>query len=130
MTVAFSWQGVLAVGVGAAIGAWLRWGLAMAMNGGRWAWGTMVANLLGGLLVGMALAWFTQRGAAPDDPTRLFVMTGLLGGLTTFSTFSAEVFAAFARHDVIGGCTLAGVHLVGSLLLTAVGYSLARAALT
>ena len=81
---------VLAVGVGAALGAWLRWGLGLLMNPllAEVPMGTLAANLLGGYLVGLAVAMFTQHpGLAPE--ARLFIITGFLGGLTTFSTFSA-----------------------------------------
>ena len=80
----------LAVGGGAAIGAWIRWGLGIALNASILPMGTLVANLGGGLLMGMAIAYFASTSA--QDPTRLLVMTGFLGGLTTFSAFSAEAF--------------------------------------
>src|SRR5690606_11015497 len=80
-----------AVGLGAALGAWLRWGLGLLLNPlfATLPLGTLVANLAGGGLMGLALA-FIQSGAPLAPALKLFLTTGLLGGLTTFSTFSAE----------------------------------------
>ncbi len=112
----------LAVGVGAALGAWLRWGLGALLNPllPSIPMGTLAANLLGGYLVGVAVAVFAQHpGLAPE--ARLLVITGFLGGLTTFSTFSAEAVHLLTR----GEYTLAGVHmashLAGSLAMTLLG---------
>src|ERR1700716_2141374 len=82
---------VAAVGIGAALGAWLRWGLSVAMNAlvPALPMGTLAANLIGGYLVGVAAAIFEQYGGLAPE-LRLFVITGFLGGLTTYSTFSAE----------------------------------------
>ena len=112
----------IAVGSGAAIGAWMRWGLSAWLNAGRGPvpLGTLAANLLGGYVVGIALGWVMFRpGVAPE--WRLFLVTGLLGGLTTFSTFSAEIVQQLVRQQY--GAALLGVvlHLFGSLLLTALG---------
>jgi len=114
--------GVVAVGVGAMLGAWLRWGLGAWLNE-RSAWlpfGTLTANLAGGYLVGIALAAFSSR---PDIPPewRLFIVTGFLGGLTTFSTFSAEAVGFLMRSDYASAFTHACAHLFGSLALTALG---------
>ena len=115
-------RSVIAVGSGAAIGAWLRWGLSVWLNSSRSVvpLGTLAANLAGGYLVGIALGWIMFRpGVAPE--WRLFLVTGLLGGLTTFSTFSAEIVQQLTRQQY--GAALLGValHLFGSLLLTALG---------
>lgn len=112
----------LAIGLGAVIGAWLRWGLALWLNGMHpvLPFGTLAANLLGGYAVGFAIAYFAQHpGIAPE--WRLFLITGLLGGLTTFSTFSAELFTLFARAQVLAGLALAGLHVLGSLAMTGLG---------
>ena len=87
--------------------------------------GTLTANLLGGLLVGLAVTW---RGRHPGLPPelRLFVITGFLGGLTTFSTFSAEVVNLLARGEYGWGLAAASTHLGGSLALTATGMALAN----
>ncbi|MCX7674045.1 MAG: fluoride efflux transporter CrcB [Thiobacillaceae bacterium] len=111
-----------AIGIGAALGAWLRWGLGLALNAlyPSIPMGTLVANLLGGYLVGLALAWFAQHpGLAPE--WRLFVITGFLGGLTTFSTFSAEVYTLLARAQFGHALAAMGLHLAGSLAMTALG---------
>jgi fluoride exporter len=117
-----------AVGVGSALGAWLRWGFAswLGPRSGTWPLGTIAANLLGGYLVGVAVAYFTLRPDLPPE-WRLLVITGFLGGLTTFSTFSAEVTSLLARGDILAGAGLAALHLLGSLLLTAAGFATVRA---
>ena len=117
-----------AVGVGAACGAWLRWGLSAGLNARlpNFPLGTLASNLIGGYLVGFAVAYFLVRhDLAPE--WRLFVVTGFLGGLTTFSTFSAEVTELLARGDYAAGIALAAAHLFGSLLLTAAGFATFRA---
>jgi len=117
-----------AVGVGAALGAWLRWGFNVWLgpHSGDWPLGTIAANLAGGYLVGVAVGYFLLRPDLPPE-WRLLVITGFLGGLTTFSTFSAEVTALLARGDLLAGVGLAAVHLFGSLLLTAAGFATVRA---
>ena len=84
--------GFLAVGVGAALGAWIRWWLGVRLNPLflQLPLGTLVANLLGGYLIGVAVAYFAHHTALPPE-VRWFLVTGFLGALTTFSTFSAEV---------------------------------------
>lgn len=117
-----------AVGIGAAIGAWLRWGFSLWLNPRlpEFPLGTLASNLIGGYLVGLAVAYFLVRHDLPP-PWRLFVITGFLGGLTTFSTFSAEVTEILARGDYGTGVALAATHLFGSLLLTAAGFATFRA---
>ena len=118
-------QSLLAISLGASCGAILRWWLGAWLN----AFfpgippGTLVANLLGGYLVGVAVALFANHpGLAPE--WRLLVITGFLGGLTTFSTFSAEVVALISRHEYAWAMGTAGLHLVGSLLLTGIGLAI------
>jgi CrcB protein len=117
-----------AVGLGAAVGAWLRWGLSMWLNprAPSFPLGTLAANLAGGYLVGLAVAFFLARGDLPPE-WRLFCVTGLLGGLTTFSTYSAEVTELAMRGELAGAFLLALAHLVGSLLLTYAGFATFRA---
>jgi CrcB protein len=120
--------GFVAVGLGAALGAWLRWGLATWLNprAPSFPLGTLAANLIGGYLVGVAVAYFASRHALPPE-ARLFAVTGFLGGLTTFSTFSAEVVELLLRGDYAAGGLLALTHLAGSLLLTVAGFATFRA---
>lgn len=118
---------ILAISVGASCGAVLRWTLGSTFNQ---VWsvlplGTLLANLIGGLLVGLALPWFSQQsGLAPE--WRLLIITGFLGGLTTFSTFSAEVFEMLLEQKFGHAVATAAVHLFGSLALTALGFMLVR----
>jgi fluoride exporter len=112
----------IAVGLGAAIGAWLRWGLGMWFNPAlpELPLGTLAANLVGGYLVGLAVAFFTQHsGLAPE--WRLFAITGFLGGLTTFSTFSAETVTLLMRGQYGWSLMIIAAHLGGSLLMTVFG---------
>ena len=119
---------VLAVFVGAGVGALLRWSLGGWLNPvfPTVPLGTLAANLGGGLLVGVASAFFSHHaGLAPE--WRLLAVTGFLGGLTTFSTFSAEVVTLLIRQEYAWALGAAGVHLAGSLALTALGIALANA---
>jgi CrcB protein len=117
-----SWQGVLAVGAGAAIGAWLRWGLSVALNpvAPTFPIGTLTANLVGGYLIGIAIAFFGQHPEL-SPVWRLAVVTGMLGGLTTFSTFSAEVVTLLTRGEHGWALAVACAHLFGSLAATLAG---------
>ena len=117
-----------AVGIGAAFGAWLRWGFSTWLNPRlpHFPLGTLAANMVGGYLVGFAVAYFLARHDLPPH-WRLFVVTGFLGGLTTFSTFSAEVTELLSRGEYATGLLLAATHLVGSLMLTAAGFASFRA---
>jgi CrcB protein len=120
--------GLVAVGAGAALGAWMRWGLSAWLNPRlpHFPLGTLAANLLGGYLVGFAVAYFGMRHDLPPE-TRLFAITGFLGGLTTFSTFSAEVVQLLTQGEYATGGGLALAHLTGSLLLTVAGVATFRA---
>ena len=112
----------LAVGIGAALGAWLRWGLGALLNPvlPTLPLGTLAANLLGGYLVGIAVAVFAQHpGLAPE--ARLLIITGFLGGLTTFSTFSAEAMHLLTRGEYAWAGAHMASHLAGSLVMTLFG---------
>ena len=128
MTVAASWLSVLAIGIGAALGAVLRWVLGVKLNPvlPSLPLGTLAANLLGGYLIGLAIGWLGQHPELPPQ-VRLLLVTGFLGGLTTFSTYSAEVVAHLESGRFGWGLLLAGTHLAGSLSLTALGLATARA---
>jgi fluoride exporter len=115
------------IALGATLGAWARYGLSIALNDKSWLpWGTFAANAIGGLLVGIALA---HVAAKPDlSPLwRMFFITGFLGALTTFSTFSAEVTTLMMNGAMLRGLLLAALHLLASLALTAVGIYAYRA---
>jgi len=118
------WKSVLAVAVGSALGALLRWSLGMKLNSllPGVPPGTLAANLLGAFVIGAALAWIA---ASPDisPEWRLLITTGFCGGLTTFSTFSAEVFALLQQGRVAWAAGAIGVHVGGSLLMTLAGYA-------
>ena len=111
-----------AVGLGAALGALLRWQLGSWLNALTPAIpaGTLAANLIGGYGIGLAMAYFAMRPELAPE-WRLFVVTGLLGGLTTFSTFSAEVMTLLQQGRWGLAVGAAGLHLAGSLLATAAG---------
>jgi len=119
--------GFLAVGAGAAAGAWLRWLLGVALNPvfPTVPLGTFAANMVGGYLMGIALGAFTSYEALSPE-ARLFVTTGFLGGLTTFSTFSAEATTLLARQQFGWGALLIGGHVAGSILMTFAGIATAR----
>ena len=115
-------SGFVAVGLGAALGAWARWLLGLALNPlfVMLPLGTLAANLIGGYLVGVAVGVFHINSGLPPA-LKLFAITGVLGGLTTFSTFSAEVVERLLAHQVGWALALACAHLAGSLLMTYLG---------
>ena len=112
----------LAIGAGAALGAWVRWLLGMALNPLLIALplGTLAANVIGGYLIGVAVGIFHINTHFPLA-WKLFAITGFLGGLTTFSTFSAEVGERLLAAQAAWAIALASVHLAGSLTATYLG---------
>lgn len=120
----------IAIGLGAAIGACLRAWLGRLNPIHSWIpFGTLGANILGGLLIGLALVWFERMGSGVSANAKLFVVTGFCGGLTTFSTFSAEVFGLINDGRVISGLSLIGMHVGLTLLATAIGFYLFKSIL-
>jgi CrcB protein len=115
-------KSILAISIGASLGALLRWWLGLALNSlfPTIPPGTLVANLVGGYLVGLAIAFFaTYSALAPE--WRLLVITGFCGGLTTFSTFSAEIVTLLQQGRAAWAFVAAGAHLAGSVLATLAG---------
>ena len=122
-----TWLGFLAVGVGAALGAWARWGLGVLLNPvfPTIPLGTLAANMTGGLLIGLTMGALSHFEALAPE-IRLLVTTGFLGALTTYSTFSAETVSLMLRQQWGWATTLVFAHLAGSLLMTIVGVGIAR----
>jgi len=122
--------GFIAVGVGGALGCWLRWGLGTLLNHlfPTLPPGTLAANLLGALIMGCMLGIFDQFQTLPVE-LKLFVLTGFLGGLTTFSTFSAEATTLLLRQQYFWFGSHVATHLIGSLTMTVLGLMLTRSVL-
>lgn len=121
---------LLAIGVGAVLGAWLRYAFGLWLNPvfALVPLGTLAANLLGGYLVGVAVAVFHINVELPAE-AKLFFITGFLGALTTFSTFSAEVVHLIQNARYAWAAGAASLHLFGSLLMTGLGiYTIAKLA--
>lgn len=120
------WLNIAAVGIGAAFGAWARWGLSLLLNPvlPSLPLGTLAANLIGGLLVGIVMG--LAEPLSLSVTTRLLIVTGFLGGLTTFSTFSAEAVGTLMRGESGWAIVLVLAHLVGSLVLTGIGVLIGR----
>jgi fluoride exporter len=116
------WRAIIAISIGASLGGLLRWWLGTTLNPHFPAIppGTLAANLLGGYVVGVAVAGFASYPALPPE-WRLFVITGFCGGLTTFSTFSAEVVTLIQQGRAAWALAEAAAHLFGSLLMTFAG---------
>ncbi|HTW74710.1 MAG TPA: fluoride efflux transporter CrcB [Steroidobacteraceae bacterium] len=116
------WKSIIAISLGASGGALLRWALGLRFNAifPTVPLGTLAANLIGGYIIGAAAAFFTAFSALAPE-WRLVVVTGFCGGLTTFSTFSAEVSALLQQGRLAWACAAITVHLTGSLLMTFAG---------
>jgi CrcB protein len=118
----------LAVAIGATLGAWLRYGLQLGMNAihSELPLGTLVANLGGGFMIGVAVAFF--GGNPVLSPTwRLFAITGFLGGLTTFSTFSAEAMELLQNGEYAWALGHTALHVCGSIAFCFAGFAAYRA---
>ncbi len=117
-----SFNGFLLVGAGAAVGAWFRWLLALMFNSSLLALpiGTLLANLIGSYFMGLLMALFTFNPSISAE-TRLFLITGLLGGLTTFSSFSGEAMTLLTKGQYAWASTHIALHVLGSLAMTGLG---------
>lgn len=111
------------VAAGAAVGACLRWGISSLFNS-KWAFfplGTLLCNWVGAFAIGVVTAWLIGHPEMPPA-VKLFLVTGLLGGLTTFSTFSLEAVTLLQQQEWVRALAHTLSHLVGSVLLTGVGF--------
>jgi fluoride exporter len=117
---------VIAISLGASVGALSRWQLGLWLNQGHAVlpWGTLAANWIGAWLVGVAVVFF-QSQTQLDPAWRLAIITGFLGGLTTFSTFSAEVVSMLQHARYALALGTASLHVLGSLALTLLGMKMA-----
>ena len=122
-----NFMGLIAVGGGAAAGAWLRWALGILLNPvfPTLPMGTVAANLIGGYLMGISLGVLTHFESLSPE-VRLLITTGFLGGLTTFSTFSAEAATLLSREQIGWAALHTAVHVVGSVALTFAGIATMR----
>ena len=112
---------IVAICIGACLGALSRWGLGLWLSAGAsMPWGTLVANLIGGYLIGVFIALF-QAMPQLDPAWKLAIITGFLGALTTFSSYSAEVIGLLQQQRLVAALGWASVHLVGSLFMTYMG---------
>lgn len=113
---------LLAIGAGATLGAWSRWGLGLAFNAilPNFPLGTLVANLIGGLLMGMTMG-LIGIGSLDSASLRLFVTTGFLGGLTTFSAFTGESLSLMHKQEYVLAMLHTCSHVFGALLMAAAG---------
>lgn len=121
----------LAIAVGATLGAWLRYLLALGMNAlqPELPFGTLAANLGGGFMIGIAVAFFgTNPSLSPA--WRLFVITGFLGGLTTFSTFSAEAMSLLQNGEYAWALGHTALHVIGSIAFCFAGFAAYKALTT
>ena len=115
-------KAILAVSIGSAVGGLLRWILSLKLNSAFPALtpGTLAANLLGGYIVGLAIAYFAHAPQVSPE-WRLLIITGFCGGLTTFSTFSMEVVALLHQSDWTAAAAVIAAHVIGSVAMTLLG---------
>jgi fluoride exporter len=116
------WKSIVAICLGGSLGSLLRWWLGTMLNAHfpTLPPGTLTANLVGGYIIGLAVAFFATFSAVAPE-WRLFVITGFCGGLTTFSTFSAEIVALLQQGRTLWALGAAAIHLMGSILMTFAG---------
>jgi len=118
------WKSIIAVAIGAALGALLRWWLSSKLNAlfPTIPPGTLASNLIGAYVIGAGIAFFAGYPAIPAE-WRLFILTGFCGGLTTFSTFSAEIVSSLRDGQVLWAGAELLIHVSGSLVMTFAGMS-------
>lgn len=117
-----------AVGAGAVLGAWARWGLGAWLNpmSANLPLGTLLVNVAGGYLIGLAVAYFDSHASLSPE-WRLFCITGFLGAMTTFSAFSAEAMQLLQAEKYLAAALHSGAHLLGAILATILGFASYRA---
>lgn len=125
MNSVINFMNALAIGAGAVLGAWCRWGVGIALNAilPSFPLGTLLANLSGGLMMGIAMG-LIGLGSLDNPTLRLFVTTGFLGGLTTFSAFTGESLSLLHKHEYFLATVHACSHVFGALLMAAIGVAL------
>ncbi len=113
----------LYVGLAAAIGAWSRWGIGILLNTMHptFPLGTLTVNLIGGYLMGISMGAFELFSELSPD-LKLIINIGFLGGLTTFSAFTAEVFQLLQKNEFVASLTLVALHVIGSILMAYLGW--------
>ena len=113
----------LYIGLAAAIGAWSRWGIGILLNTMHsiFPLGTLTVNLIGGYLMGISMGAFELFSELSPD-LKLIINIGFLGGLTTFSAFTAEVFQLLQKNEFVASLTLVALHVIGSLLMAYLGW--------
>lgn len=116
----------LAVAAGGAVGSVLRYAVADPLNRRASPWGTVLVNLVGSFLIGVVVGWYSERGT--DSLLRVFLGVGVLGGFTTFSTWTAETLALLEDGRVAAGLLNAAAPTVAGLLAAALGLALGRSA--
>ncbi|MFT3759980.1 fluoride efflux transporter CrcB [Thauera sp.] len=116
------WKPIIAIAIGSVLGGLLRWGLGLKLNSlfPDMPPGTLAANLIAGYLVGLAVAFFAQTPSLPPE-WRLLIITGFCGGLSTFSTFSAEIVHLLQRGLYAGAMGAVAIHVAGSVAMTLAG---------
>ncbi len=117
----------LLVGAGGALGAMARYGVGRAVPAAGWPWPTFTVNILGGLLMGLLVGWLAARGGAGQEPWRLFLAVGMLGGFTTFSAFSLEMVLMLERGQTGQALLYAGASALLAALALMLGLWLMRA---
>jgi len=111
------------IGLAAAMGAWSRWGIGILLNAMHPVipLGTLTANLVGGYFMGISMGAFELFNDLSPD-LKIIINIGFLGGLTTFSAFTAEVFQLLQKNEFVASLTLIALHVIGSLLMAYLGW--------